>query len=117
MSDAIANESFCYLTTAGRVSGKPHEIEIWFGMERGVLYLLSGGRDRSDWVRNLRKTPEVLVRIGGRTFRGHARLVTKKDEDALARKLLLEKYAPGYGGDLTGWGKTALPVAIDLDLE
>jgi hypothetical protein len=36
-------------------------------------------------------------------------------EDALARHLLLEKYSPAYSGDLTGWGRTALPVAIDLD--
>ena len=25
-----AGEQFCYLTTTGRVTGRPHEVEIWF---------------------------------------------------------------------------------------
>ena len=29
---ALAGESYCYLTTRGRVTGQPHTIEIWFGM-------------------------------------------------------------------------------------
>jgi hypothetical protein len=36
-------------------------------------------------------------------------------EDELARDLLVEKYQPGYGGDLTGWRRSSLPVAIDLE--
>jgi deazaflavin-dependent oxidoreductase (nitroreductase family) len=112
-----ADEDFCYLTTTGRVSGKPHEIEIWFGLENDTLYLLSGGGDTSDWVKNLRKTPAVAVRIGERSFKGHARVVSETKEDALARRLLLEKYAPGYSGDLSDWGKNALPVAVDLRVE
>jgi hypothetical protein len=24
---------FCYLTTAGRVSGRPHSVEIWFALQ------------------------------------------------------------------------------------
>ena len=47
----LAQEEYCYLTTMGRVSGKPHRIEIWFGTSPGtslgtaskILYLLSGG--------------------------------------------------------------------------
>jgi hypothetical protein len=26
-------EPFCYLTTVGRVSGRPHTIEIWFALD------------------------------------------------------------------------------------
>ena len=26
-----ADEQYCYLTTAGRRTGRSHEIEIWFG--------------------------------------------------------------------------------------
>ena len=37
-------------------------------------------------------------------------------EDALARRLLVEKYAPGYERDLTEWGRTSLPVAVDLSV-
>jgi deazaflavin-dependent oxidoreductase (nitroreductase family) len=114
MDEQLASQSFCYVTTRGRVTGKAHEIEIWFGADGDTIYLLSGGRDRSDWVRNIRKTPEVAVRIGGQMFSGAAREVADEAEDALARRLLVEKYAPGYSGSLDSWGKTALPVAIDL---
>jgi hypothetical protein len=78
------------------------------------VYLLSGGRDRSHWVRNLISDSEVKLRIGESSFDGRARIVTNADEDARARRLLLEKYAPGYSGDLQDWSRTALPVAIDL---
>jgi deazaflavin-dependent oxidoreductase (nitroreductase family) len=114
-SSALADEPFCYLTTKGRVSGEPREIEIWFGLDGSTLYMLSGGRDRSNWVRNLIETPAVSVRIGERTFAGRGRLVDDADEDARARELLLAKYSPGYGGDLSEWRRTALPVAVDLD--
>jgi hypothetical protein len=80
------------------------------------VYLLSGGRERSDWVRNLRVDPRVTVRFdsgAARQWIGVAREVTDPDEDALARRMLLEKDEPGYAGDLTGWGRRALLVAID----
>ena len=111
---SLASESYCYLTTTGRVSGKPREIEIWFGLDGDTLYMLSGGRERSDWVKNLTREPQVTVRIGDQSFEGSARIVTDQDEDARARRLLLEKYTAGYSGDLSSWGKTALPVAVDF---
>ncbi len=33
---------------------------------------------------------------------------------ALARRLILARYQPGYDEDLFDWGRTALPVAVDL---
>ena len=113
---SLAGEAFCYLTTTGRVSGRPHTIEIWFGLNEGTLYMLSGNgpRQRADWVRNLMKRPAVTVRIGDREFSGSGRVVEDGEEDGLARRLLLEKYEPTYSGDLSEWGQTALPVAVDL---
>jgi deazaflavin-dependent oxidoreductase (nitroreductase family) len=110
----LADEKFCYLKTIGRVTSRPHEIEIWFalGDSGHTLYLLSGGRDRSDWVKNLRRNPEATVRIGGERFGGQVRFL-EKEEDELARHLLVAKYerAPG---SLANWRRTALPVAVDL---
>ena len=112
---ALADEDFCYLTTTGRVTGSPHEIEIWFSLvpETRTLYLLSGGRDRSDWVKNLRRDPEVKVRIAGVEFSGLAREARDEEEDELARRLLVEKYQSGPWS-LQNWRRTALPVAVDL---
>ena len=123
---SLADEDYCYLTTIGRISGQPREIEIWFAMppqsvpgrsrpEAPVLYMLSGGRDRSDWVKNLLQEPRVSVRVGDQTCSGRARVVDDPGEDEVARRLLFEKYAPRYSGDLDRWRREALPVAVDLD--
>jgi len=108
----LDDEQFCYLTTIGRVTGRPHEIEIWFSLDANTLYMLSDSHS-SDWVENLRHTPEVTVRIAGEQFEGSARVVEDGEEDELARRLLVEKYEPGYG-NLSNWRSTALPVAVDL---
>jgi len=111
----LADEKVCYLTTIGRRSGKRHTIEIWFALRDNTLYLLSGGGDSADWVRNLRTTSAVRVRVGGRTAAGTAREVTTPAEDALARQLLDEKYMSWKPGRrLSSWARGALPVAIDL---
>lgn len=108
----IRNQRCCYLTTIGRVTGRPREIEIWFEVHRGTVYLLSGGRDRSDWVKNLKRQPCVSVRIDGHEFRGTARVLgVGTDEDRLARKLVAKKYLR-TGSE---WSRTSLPVAVDID--
>jgi len=109
----FAADDFCYLTTTGRVSGKPHTIEIWFALDGNVLYMLAGSHD-SDWVKNLRRSPDVTVRLREVTFAGQARVVDQPEEDELARRLVVEKYQPGYGEDLSEWRRTALPVAVEL---
>jgi len=110
-----AKESFCYLTTTGRITGRPHAIEIWFGVEGNILYMLSGGGEKSDWVRNIKREPAVRVRVGEQTYEGRARVVAPGSaEDGLARRLLMAKYSAAYSGDLSNWGQTALPVAVDI---
>ncbi len=112
---SLKTEEYCYLTTKGRVSGKPHEIEIWFGVNEGKLYLLSGGKEKSDWVKNLLKDSNVSVRIAKQTFKGIARIVKDKKEDEMARYLLAEKYQEWEGGrTLSEWARTALVVGIDV---
>ena len=115
--ERLAGEDFCYLTTVGRRTGKRHTIEIWFALQDDKLYLLSGGGDKADWVRNLRQTPEVRVRIGTRTVDAKAREIESPEEDVLARQLLDEKYMGWKAGKrLSSWARNALPVALDLDL-
>jgi deazaflavin-dependent oxidoreductase (nitroreductase family) len=105
---------FCYVTTTGRRTGRPHTIEIWFEERDGTLYLLSGGGDRSDWIRNIRKESKVSVRIGEEERQGVARFVDDPDEDFGARRLLAAKYQSWREGrPLSRWASTALVVAID----
>jgi deazaflavin-dependent oxidoreductase (nitroreductase family) len=113
----LAGEQYCYLTTTGRVTGRPHRIEIWFAIDGRTLYMLSGGGQRSDWVKNLGRTPAVSVELGTARFEGRARIVANAAEDERARALVYEKYAGGYGGDLSGWRSSAVPIAVDLERE
>jgi deazaflavin-dependent oxidoreductase (nitroreductase family) len=109
----LADLDYCYLTTTGRHTGRSHRIEIWFALGETAAYLLSGGGDRSDWVRNLMISPDVVLQIGDEKRTTRARVVRDADEDALARRLVLEKYRPRYRGDLEDWGRTSLPIAIE----
>ncbi len=114
---AIQDDDFCYLTTRGRTTGTPHEIEIWFALDDSTLYLLSGGGTGSDWVRNLQADPAVSVRIRDHVYEGTARVVDAgTEEDERARRLVYEKFQPRYSGSLDDWRARSLPVAVDLDL-
>jgi len=107
------DDDFCYLTTTGRVTGQSQTIEIWFALDGHTLYMLSGSHT-SDWVKNLLRAPDVTVRLGETAFVGRARVVAQADEDTLARRLVVGKYQPHSSEDLSSWGRTALPVAVDL---
>ena len=111
----LSKEDFCYLTTTGRVSGRPHRIEIWFGAQNSSIYLMAGGGHGSDWVKNLLKDPNVRVKIAKHNFTGRARLVKYELEETTARNMLADKYKEREDdGSLSEWARTALPVAIDL---
>jgi len=109
-----AEDDFCYLTTRGRVTGRPHEIEIWFAASGRTLYLLSGGQDRSDGVRNLRADPAGTVRVRDTTYDATARVVEESEESERGRTLVFEKYQPRYGGSLERWRRESLLAAIDV---
>jgi deazaflavin-dependent oxidoreductase (nitroreductase family) len=111
---AHAAEDYCYLTTTGRNTGQPHTIEIWFAVDAGVVYLMAGGRDTSDWVRNLVAHPEVRLQIGDHDWSARARVVEAgAEEDTRVRPLLRTKYASS-SDDLVSWARTALPVALEV---
>jgi len=111
-----ASEPYAYLTTTGRRTGRPHRIEIWFAAQDGRVYLLSGGRERSDWVRNLQANAHVTVELGDETHAGVAGVLQPAtDEDQRARELLVGKYREG--DNLDEWGRTALPVVIEFSAD
>ncbi len=112
----LLNEDYCYLTTKGRKTGNPHEIEIWFGVDGNSIYLLSGGGDKSHWVKNLLADPNVSVRIAKQTFTGLARVVDDEKEELMARHMLAGKYQDWkVGKEMSEWGRTALAVGIELE--
>ena len=95
-----AEPKLLYLTTTGRRTGLPREIEIWFTRRDTRYYLVAETGERAQWVRNLRANPRVRWRLGARTCAGRARVVDPGREAALAaevRARSIGKYGWGDG--------------------
>jgi hypothetical protein len=58
---SIADEQVLYLTTIGRTTGLPREIEIWFVLCRERFYLLAETGEAAGWVKNIRRNPKVKL--------------------------------------------------------
>lgn len=113
MSD---DPEFAYLTTAGRVTGAPHRIEIWYRRLGEVVWFISGGKEMADWVKNLRADPRCTVEIGedGPPLAGTA-FFDAQDEMAPRESLAAryQRWAPG--AQLTRWATEGLLVGVRLD--
>jgi deazaflavin-dependent oxidoreductase (nitroreductase family) len=95
---------YLYLTTRGRKTGLPREIEIWFTTREGRYYVIAEYAT-SDWVENLRANPVAQVRLGSRKLLAQARFLSAEREPDLyheVQALSREKY---------GWGE-GLPVEL-----
>ena len=90
-------ETFLYLTTTGRKSGKPHHIEIWY-VEQGDCYVLCAEHgEKSDWVKNVQAHPNVQFYVAERDSdvqpqAGTAELVTDAAGIAAIAPLFDAKY-------------------------
>ena len=108
-------ETVCYLTTTGRVSGRPHEIEIWFAALGDSLYLISGGGTDSDWVQNLWADPAASARVGEETIPVIGRVpVHPGEERTVAVDHLHAKYGDQVESSREDWHRTAFIVALDV---
>lgn len=83
----MSEPTYLYLTTRGRRTGLPREIEIWFTRFEGRFYVIAEHRERALWVQNLRVDPRAGVRVGQRRFRAWARMVDARKEPGLAREI------------------------------
>ena len=103
--DAVRDLPYLYLTTTGRKSGLPREIEIWFIVYQRSFYIFAENFDRADWVRNIALNPGVRVRVGDRAFDATAQALEQARDAAewnAVEDLARAKY---------GWGD-GLPVRI-----
>jgi len=90
---------YLYLTTTGRRSGKPREIEIWFTEYEGRYYVIAEYAT-ANWVENIRANSSVRGRLGELTFRATARVIDASAEPELhgrIRGLSRQKYGWGDG--------------------
>jgi len=103
---------YCYLTTIGRVTERPHTIEIWFVVESGHIWLLTEPDGAADWVRNLRREPRVTVRVGELAVPALAE-IADLPSDAAVRCTMAQRYRHA-DGDLDAWTQAALVVRVTL---
>jgi deazaflavin-dependent oxidoreductase (nitroreductase family) len=101
----VADEKVLYLTTIGRRTGLLREIEIWFVVYRDRFYLFAETGEAAAWVKNIRRTPEVIVRIGERQIGATARVLSRE-----ADRELWDQVA-AIAARKFGWGD-GLPVEI-----
>jgi deazaflavin-dependent oxidoreductase (nitroreductase family) len=101
----ISDKQVLNLTTIGRRTGLPREIEIWFVVYRDRFYLLAETGDAAAWVKNIGRNPEVVVRIGERQIGATARVLERETDRELRDQVAAiadRKY---------GWGD-GLPVEL-----
>jgi deazaflavin-dependent oxidoreductase (nitroreductase family) len=112
-----AQDECCDVTTTGRRSGRPHKIEIWFGVLDETMYLISGNGPGADWYRNALANPEVTVDLAGRTFAATARAVTDDGERRRVGDLMGDKYRwdgdPSIGLTRQAWCYEVPVLAIE----
>jgi deazaflavin-dependent oxidoreductase (nitroreductase family) len=87
----VAGKQTTRLTHYGRKTGKPYEVTIWFVLDEDKLYIGTANANRQ-WVRNVRKTPQVKLSMGGETFSGTARFLTDRAEHERAMAAIRRKY-------------------------
>jgi deazaflavin-dependent oxidoreductase (nitroreductase family) len=90
---------FLYLTTTGRVTGRPREIEIWFTSDDGAFYVIAEHGENAQWVRNLRANPAVAVRVGERRFAARARVLSPQTDAVLWNAVRVRSEAKYGWGD------------------
>jgi deazaflavin-dependent oxidoreductase (nitroreductase family) len=98
ITDECERESYLYLITRGRKSGRPREIEIWFTHRDGCFYVIAE-YSTSQWVQNLRADSQVQVRVAGKSFFARARILSAETDSELYRSVQ-EQSRKKYG-----WGE------------
>jgi deazaflavin-dependent oxidoreductase (nitroreductase family) len=87
----VARRHTLTLTHYGRKTRKPHEVTIWFVVDGDKVYLGTANVNRQG-VRNVQKTPQIRLSIGGETFEGTARFRTDRAEHERAMAAIRRKY-------------------------
>lgn len=125
---------YAVITVTGRKTGRPRSRPVRAIPAGATLYAVAVLGKNSDWLKNVRKTPLVGVKLGSRTRRGTARELTDAVESERARRLYAGTTVPydyvdyvsvqwGWPSKrsirraLDDWLSNGTMLAIDLDAE
>ena len=98
------------LETTGRKTGQPRHTAIGGKLEGNAFWLVSEHGDHSDYVRNIKASPAVRLRIGGQWRSGTAHLLP--DDDPWQRLRSLPRV---NSAGVRTMGTDLLTIRVDLD--
>ena len=85
----------------GRKSGKVRYTPVNYAIHNGAIYCISGGRDTSDWYKNLKVFPQIeVIMPGGAVFGNVDEYVDLTDRLTIIRKILQNA---GFAGFFEGF--------------
>ena len=99
------------LKVVGRKSGKIRFAPVNYAIQNGCVYCISGGRQSSDWYRNLIANPQVELILPSGTIYGLVTEVTDAAERLLVTRKVLQN--AGFAGFFEGYNPFTI---TDLDL-
>jgi deazaflavin-dependent oxidoreductase (nitroreductase family) len=110
----VSDTKVLYLTTVGRRTRLLREIEIWFVVHCERFYLFAETGEAAAWVKNIRRNPEVVVRIGEPRIRATARILDRAiDRELWAQVAAIAERKYGWGDGLPVEITPTMPRAAD----
>ena len=89
------------LKPVGRKSGKVRFAPVNYAIRNGFVYCISGGRESSDWFRNIRATPQLELILPSGAIYARAEEVTDPDEKLVVARRVLQN--AGFAGFFEGY--------------
>jgi deazaflavin-dependent oxidoreductase (nitroreductase family) len=103
------------LTTTGRKSKKPRTVELSFAVKGEEILCLAGSGGKVDWYQNLRRDPNVSIKVGNTRLKGKAKPISGNTKKAVERIVAL--FRNKYGADyVREWysGTERAPVRVRI---
>lgn len=110
--NALNSTSEIELTTTGRVSGRETSRPVWFSRRDEKLYLLPVTGSRSQWYKNLLKTPAIRLAADGTQYSAKGNPVT--DPGKVAQ--VVNDFRTKYGARDVAQYYTNPDVAVEMTL-
>jgi deazaflavin-dependent oxidoreductase (nitroreductase family) len=89
------------LKAVGRKSGRIRYAPVNYAIHQGNIYCVSGGRESSDWYRNVLAHPEIEVLLPSGPIFGRVEEVTRAEERKTVIRQILQN--AGFAGFFEGY--------------
>ena len=112
LRSALEETNEVELTTTGRKSGQESSRPIWFVEEEDRLLLLPVSGSKSNWYRNVQKTPTIGLTADG----AEVSVEAKPTEDPSTVGHVVEAFSDKYGADRVKEYYPGVDAAVEVPL-